>query len=301
MSPDSDAHELEDRFKLLADETRLRIIEVLADATGSNETPISYSTLQSRVGVRDNGRLNYHLSKLATEFVTRTDAGYALLPAGRFAHLTVKAQEEGTDDPIRMDASSDCQTCGERLVAIIGRDHTFVVQCPTYERVYLSLVVPFARPGVDASKFLGAMNDTARERFGLVACGLCYWCRSAIEAEVDTGTHTTEPHLPQRNHLDVRFHHRCTTCAADSRTTPGELLLAHPEIVALHRLQGVPLAEQYVWSLAFAMTDQCVEVRSRDPWEITLQLTVGEIDVEAVFDADGDVQTVSTRSHLRGI
>lgn len=303
MTTDADADVDEgvaERFRTLADETRLRIIDVLATAAGDG--PLSYSTLQSRVGVRDNGRLNYHLSQLVGEFVARTESGYALLPAGRFAPLVATSRAGETTGPVRMDAEADCHRCGERLVARYERDHTFVVRCPSCERVYLTLVVPFARPGVaSSSTFLDAMNDTAHDRFALLARGLCPWCRSPTATGVVTDGVASDGRRPERRHLDVRFRHRCTSCATVVRTTPGELLVPHPELGAVHRRRGRPLSDRYVWAVPFAVTDRPVTVRSRDPWRVGFRTTVGDTAVECVRDGDGDVREFSTRSHLRGV
>lgn len=291
----------EERFKILADETRLDILGVLADASGSAESPLSYSELQTRVGIRDNGRLNYHLSKLTDVFVDRTDEGYSLRPAGRFADLVARSQRPDAAGRTEMDAAAECHHCGCGLTAMLTPPQEFVVRCEECDRVYLTLTVPFARPGGDPSSFLAAMDETARERFGLAARGLCHWCRSPVQTEVTTGEDPSRARHPRRRHLDLHFHHRCETCAATSRTTPGELLLTHPEVVARHRRHESPLAERYVWEIAFAVTNRAVHVRSRDPWEIVLRTTVGDVDIEAGFDGEGNVQFVSGQSHLRGI
>ncbi|WP_438267488.1 DUF7347 domain-containing protein [Haladaptatus halobius] len=46
------------------------------------EKPLTFSELRERVGIRDTGRFNYHLSKLRERFVRETDDGYDLGHAG---------------------------------------------------------------------------------------------------------------------------------------------------------------------------------------------------------------------------
>jgi hypothetical protein len=289
--------EIEDRFQTLADETRIRILNVLANAAGSGETPISYSTLQSRVGIRDNGRLNYHLSELAPEFIAQSDAGYALSPAGWFAHLVAISQGSRAE-PVQIDVRADCHYCGENLTAVYGRNQSFVVCCPSCDRVHLRLDVPFVRSDIaDPSDFLDSMTDTAQERFSSLSRGLCSWCRSPVDTRAETtATRDEDENLP-RPHLDFQFHHRCTSCAAEVHTTPGELLLSRPEIRAAHRRNGTPLTERYVWEVDFAVTNRFVEVR----WEIVLDMPVGGMDIECVFDSRGNVASLTKHSHFSGV
>jgi hypothetical protein len=77
MSPD-------EAFAILGDETRLNIVRVLwqtgalheYDDIDDSASTLSFSELRKRVNVSDNGRFNYHLSKLVPHFVRKTDGGY---------------------------------------------------------------------------------------------------------------------------------------------------------------------------------------------------------------------------------
>ena len=59
-------------FSLLADETRLDIIEYLWNAHGE---PIPYAVPKNDLGVCDSGRFNYHLGKLTGTFARKTEVG----------------------------------------------------------------------------------------------------------------------------------------------------------------------------------------------------------------------------------
>lgn len=67
-------------FDLLGDETRLRIVQALLAA---DPRPVRFSELRARVGTRDTGRFNYHLSRLRGDLVEKEEAGYVLTSAGR--------------------------------------------------------------------------------------------------------------------------------------------------------------------------------------------------------------------------
>jgi DNA-binding transcriptional ArsR family regulator len=72
-------------FDLLSEETRLRIVSVLAAHEHANPTaaPLGFDVLRERVGARDSGRFNYHLRKLDGPLVEKVDGGYRLTPMGR--------------------------------------------------------------------------------------------------------------------------------------------------------------------------------------------------------------------------
>lgn len=72
-------------FDLLSEETRLRIVSVLAayEHTYPSAAPLGFDALRERVGTRDSGRFNYHLRKLDGPLVEKVDGGYGLTPMGR--------------------------------------------------------------------------------------------------------------------------------------------------------------------------------------------------------------------------
>ncbi|WP_331233063.1 DUF7347 domain-containing protein [Natronorarus salvus] len=75
---------LPETFDLLADDTRLRVVEALYErgCTVTGETALSFSELRRLTDVRDTGRFNYHLGRLRGPFVRKTDRGYVLTETG---------------------------------------------------------------------------------------------------------------------------------------------------------------------------------------------------------------------------
>lgn len=69
---------------LLADETRIRILETLydVDSAPDESAGLQFSTLRRRVDVADSGRFNYHLDQLQDELVRKDDTQYVLTPTG---------------------------------------------------------------------------------------------------------------------------------------------------------------------------------------------------------------------------
>lgn len=106
----TDPDEAADALAALADETRLAILRELADA----DAPLSFSTLRERVGVRDTGRFNYHLTELCGYFVRDVDGGYELGYAG---DRVVAAADGAAGDPTTVRPAGDdeeCPVCGDR-------------------------------------------------------------------------------------------------------------------------------------------------------------------------------------------
>lgn len=100
-----------DALSVLAHETRLEIVSELASAA----EPLSFTTLRERVGVRDTGQFNYHLTALCEYFVRETTDGYELGHAGeRLADDAgvVAAANTGTVEGESSEPST-CPVCGD--------------------------------------------------------------------------------------------------------------------------------------------------------------------------------------------
>src|SRR6056297_2375241 len=74
---DDDTLPPSEAFALFADETRVAIVEALAEQMSAEGTDgLSFADLRRAVGVRDAGQFNYHLSKLCDRFVVKRDGKY---------------------------------------------------------------------------------------------------------------------------------------------------------------------------------------------------------------------------------
>ncbi|WP_227132185.1 DUF7351 domain-containing protein [Halorubellus salinus] len=107
-------------FAVLGDETRLNVVRVLWSAGASHEyddvddtaSTMPYSELRRRVGVEDNGRFNYHLSKLVPHFVRKTDDGYRLSGGGKRIARAVVAIAGAHDAELPGVVGTACPVCG---------------------------------------------------------------------------------------------------------------------------------------------------------------------------------------------
>jgi DNA-binding transcriptional ArsR family regulator len=103
----------DEAFQLLSDSTRLEILQALWETYDPiDPEPMRFAELREHVGVDDPGRLNYHLNKLTTHFVHRTEEGYELREGGkRILRVLIAgtAIDEVTIEPVEIDVS--CLFC----------------------------------------------------------------------------------------------------------------------------------------------------------------------------------------------
>jgi len=72
-------------FQTLASEVRVTVLVELLAAERADETPLSFSALQSVADVDSSAGFAYHLRQLSGQFVRQREDGYTLTPAGRRA------------------------------------------------------------------------------------------------------------------------------------------------------------------------------------------------------------------------
>lgn len=69
----------------------------------------------------------------------------------------------------------------------------------------------------------------------------------------------------------------------------GDALLGDPDLISFCRERGVDMTKTPMWELEFAATDRHVPIRSTDPWEVALELTLDNETLELVVDDDLNV------------
>ena len=101
-------------FQLLSDETRLELLQALWELTDPMDaSPVRFAELRERISADDPGGIFYHLDKLTTHFVRRTDEGYELREAGkRIVRMLLSgtAIDDPVIDPVPVDIT--CWYCG---------------------------------------------------------------------------------------------------------------------------------------------------------------------------------------------
>lgn len=102
------SEDVTDALDVLGNEIRMGILRELAEADGS----LTFSELRERVGIRDSGKFNYHLTKLCSYFVRETADGYELGHAG--TRVIAAADPHAVGETDGGDPETDtCPVCGE--------------------------------------------------------------------------------------------------------------------------------------------------------------------------------------------
>jgi DNA-binding transcriptional ArsR family regulator len=257
-----------DAFGLLADPVRVEIVDALWQ---SEETPVPYSDVRDAVGLRDSGRFNYHLSKLTDRFVEKTEDGYRLRPTGL---LVVNAVYAGSyvDAPSRegIDVDGTCPTCGTPLVGEYDAG-MFRVSCAECDDQLFML--SFSPQGVarrDDEELLEALSLHARAHTRRTSGGLCPFCGGSMPSELELDAETGLP-------ITTLVVNDCQNCGATNRSSVGFSVLEHPAVSGFLHEQGVP-GDAPPWQFDWCLSDDPVEVASRDPPGVTVDVTADGAD-----------------------
>ena len=262
----SDCVAPEEAFSLIANETRLSILEALWRA---ESRPVRFSDLREAVGMRDSAQFNYHLGKLTDQFVHKTDDGYDLRHAGEKVVRAVLAgtfNEHPHVDPFP--AEGACAWCDGPLEAQY-EDEMLSIGCVDCDRLHGRYSFP---PGglndrTDA-EVLRAFDQRVRHLHCLSADGVCPECNGRMETRLVTEgdcCHGT----------DLRADHVCAQCNHALCSTIGLSLLDKSPVVAFYDDHGIDLATRPYWTLPWCVGDEHTTVTSRDPWRIEVAVTVG--------------------------
>ena len=102
------ANDPTDALAVLGNEIRMAILRELADAEGA----LSYTELRKRVGLRDSGKFNYHLTRLCRYFVREVDGGYELGHAGTRV-IAAAGLSSGAEAEVNETGGETCPVCGQ--------------------------------------------------------------------------------------------------------------------------------------------------------------------------------------------
>ncbi|WP_232703537.1 DUF7351 domain-containing protein [Halobacterium wangiae] len=289
----------ETAFSLLADETRVRIIKELGNATVSPDTGIprlSYVDLKSRMNVRDSGRFNYHLQKLLGNYVAKEESGYRLRWPGMVLYRALVAGLLTSQADLSIDRFSvgtDCHRCGEPVEAHLY-ETLFRVRCWSCDANYTDIYVPTqGLVGKTPGEKLRTVHRRSRTVLSAMTAGQCPWCANEVAVEIRSGEGTL-PSLHDTRDLDVYAIYRCTNCTGFHYLPVSQVLLYHPATMAFYHDHGKDLTEIPKWKLRWAVTDDTTEIRETDPWSFIVRIPLA--DDEFVAELDDNLDVVDTRA-----
>ncbi|MBX0295613.1 DUF7351 domain-containing protein [Haloarcula nitratireducens] len=276
----------EEAFGLVGHELRISILRALGEAERQR---LSFSVLRERVGERDSGKFNYHLSKLEGRFVAKTDDGlYALTYPG---HRVVDAIQGGAfhrrDGRDSEPLSGSCIDCGGGLAFTYRTVEGGRVACRECGLRHL-------RHPFDPGGLVGRSGDEIGRAFDRVARSA--WARAHAECCPVCSGHVARQFSdgPPAKAVAVRGHsvavgYECQRCSYHSYVPPGAVLLTHPGVQGFCYENGVDLRERPVWELPFVVDPAAVTVRTTDPWEVAVRVAPGDAERVAVLDGTGAV------------
>jgi len=82
----------------------------------------------------------------------------------------------------------------------------------------------------------------------------------------------------------VFAHWSCDHCGRSHHLTVGLALLYHPALVSFFHDHGVDLTSVNHWELESVTSDNLTTVRSRDPWEVELAVSLEGETLELAVD-----------------
>lgn len=284
-------------FSLLADDTRVRIIQELGRATASPETGIpelAYADLKSRVDIRDSGRFNYHLKKLVGNYVAKGSDGYRLRWPGMVLYRTLVAGllTDHTDPAIdRFSVGTDCHRCGDPIEAHLY-ETLFRVRCDSCDSNYTDIYFPsHGLNDRSEEELLQAVHRRSRMIRDSMTSGQCPWCASEVTAEVHAGDDSL-PSLHDTRDLTAYAVYHCTDCTGFQYMPISQILLYHPITISFYYSHGEDLTAIPEWTLSWAVTDTMTTVLDSDPWRFSVQIELG--DETLTVEIDGDLTITET-------
>ncbi|MEF8884919.1 MAG: winged helix-turn-helix domain-containing protein [Haloarculaceae archaeon] len=279
-------------FSALADETRLEIVRALRRTDGGSAT---FSELRDAVGMRDSGRFNYHLDKLADRFVAKTDGEYQLTQAGKQVHGAVTSgvyTSRGTIEPIELDGP--CRVCGgDQTLQYDGE--VARVECEACSAGWAASVPPVVLAGCDRDEVAGVVDRYFRTRFRQVVDGFCTYCSGRMAANVgpvgamDVGQSSAEETDRLTDRPVVQFD--CPHCGATAgMDLSNALFFAHPAVVHFYYEHGVEVRDHALWDGDLDAGDGAIE--NRDPFRASVTFRAGDAELAVAVDGTFDVVNV---------
>ncbi|SEL14624.1 DUF7351 domain-containing protein [Haloferax larsenii] len=298
----------EDVFAILGDETRLNIVRTLWRAGALHEyddiddsaSALSFSELRRRVNVGDNGRFNYHLSKLVPHLVRKTDDGYRLSGGGkRIARAVVTVSgEHGTEIPGTV--STDCPVCGGAIEATY-EDQWLRFSCTECVGLFgdvapkgTLLNAPFPSPGIAnrtpddllATELYRCMSDLTH-----MIQGVCPECASAVRGTLSVcEAHDATPSRSCSACLTpfVAWGElRCETCRFAKRLPVELCVMGLAPVIGFLYAHGTNV-------LAPSLDDLFDLVQS----QVVTTVTETPLSVRTTIGTEGDTLTLTLDEHL---
>ncbi|PSQ27232.1 hypothetical protein BRD06_05185 [Halobacteriales archaeon QS_9_67_15] len=281
------ASDASETFALVAIERRFAVVRALWDLTSHPNESVSFAALREQAGVRDSGQFNYHLGKLAPEFVRGDGDGYHLTEAGRrVVGTAVSGVYTDLDASVEPRSAGDCRVC-EGTLELTYDEGVMMVRCRDCERrVFDMSTPPVLVAETDPEDLSTVLWRHAMAEVQRMNSGFCPYCGGPLDTAVE---------LPEAsdalNDVDIKY-----GCAACERTFQWNVYLAildHPAVVDLFHDAGIDVREFPLWK-TFLRPDLDGRIVERN--SVRVEVTI-ELDGRAVtLTVDDSLDVVAHRT-----
>lgn len=279
-----------DAFASVANETRMEILEALADTP---DAELGFEELRRKTTVEDPGLFNYHLDKLASRFVEQTtDGDYRLTGAGvRLVGAILSGVYTAELQDETLDISVPCVHC--RTATNIRLENNQVrIACSNCEFIFANERIPpeiIARARVEEipqiiDQWLKLQAYMTMRRF----CQNCYGRMHASVTVLDESP--SEPFFETHN-IDAYGRFSCSSCPNNFRFLLPFIIIAEDSVVGVHNEHGIRIQDTPIWDLPW-LDLGIAEIEQRDPVKIVVPLEFEVDRYEVVLDEDLQIERV---------
>lgn len=273
---DSEPPAPSEAFGVLSDGTRIVIVEALAAESG-----LSFAELRRRVGVRDAGQFNYHLSKLRDRFVTKRDGKYypryaALRAVGAIRAGTYTGRREAET----ADAEEACLFC-EASMTVTYEDGRLFWECPDHGKVSRTFVPPGVASERTFAELVSYANAGVQRDVERIVDGNCPIC---------SGSLSSDP--PERTEGILQVTLPCRDCWNTVRLPVAASVVRHPAVVSLYYDYGVDVRRETLLLFDFVRDPESATVTSEDPLRMRVAVELGDDALALTLDGDLNVLEV---------
>lgn len=270
-------------FAILSDETRLATLQALVERLREHpdDPTLGFADLRRSIDLRDSGNFNYHLSQLEGRFVTKTDDGYRIAPAGIqvVAALIAGIYGEGNElGPVEI--NDECPVCGEPLTATY-ENSLFKVTCEN-DHEFRNTLAPGAVDQRTLKEVIELLTLTTKQHLELAANGICPFCQGRLEWSIE----------PNQETAIREFENQCSRCGVRIEIPVIMVLLQHPAAVAFYYEQGINIRDRPLWAPVFHNPVQAFV--ATEPVRIHISLKLDSADLEATLDKNLSIIDIDT-------
>ncbi|MFH5798192.1 winged helix-turn-helix domain-containing protein [Haladaptatus sp. CMAA 1911] len=268
-------------FALFADETRVAIVEALAErTTDEGNDGLSFTELRRAVGVRDAGQFNYHLSKLRDRFVVKRDEKY--YPRYAVLRLVGAIREGSFTERTELRSETleyDCPGCDRSLMGTY-EDGFVKMECDEHDMLFQTSVPPQAATGRSVSEIVSFANEETQHHIQKAIDGTCFICSGPMCIE--------KPHRNSSDQLVTEL--GCESCWLQMHLPVTASVIRHPAVVSYFYERGIDVRTVPVLSFDFVW-DDLTEVVSEEPYRI--RVDVGEVADAPTLTLDRELNVVN--------